>query len=135
MGSFPAAFVLPVRVEFDEVDLYGIVHHARYFVFMERARVAWFRALGVPAGSLAERGFGLVLVEDRTRYARPARFGDELEVAVAVAQVGAASLRLSNRITRGEDVVVESEIRLACIGADGRPRPFPATFRGGLVGS
>ncbi|MCK6528984.1 acyl-CoA thioesterase [Myxococcota bacterium] len=125
----PLTFRHSVRVEFDEVDLYGIVHHARYFIYMERARVAMLRSLGAPPGDVHGRGFGLVLVEDRTRYRTPARLSDVLDVHIEMGRLGAASMRLDYRITRGEDVVVESEIRLACVGPDGRPRTFPPEFR------
>ncbi len=128
----PRPFVFPVRVEFDECDLYGIVHHARYFIYMERARVQMFREMGMPPDSLHGHGFGLVLVEDHTRYRRPTRFGESLSVEVVLGKLGAASLSLQYQIFRGEDPVVESTIRLACVGPDGRPSLFPSLFQQAL---
>ena len=121
-------FVLPVRVEFDECDLYGVVHHARYFIYMERARIAWLRALRLPVADLHGAGFGLVLVEDHTRYRAPARFGEALDVSVWLEKLGAASLTFGYRITRGETEVVAASIRLACVDPTGRPRLFPPAF-------
>ena len=43
----------PVRVQFDEVDQYGIVHHTKYFIYFERARVELMGVLGMRADLMA----------------------------------------------------------------------------------
>jgi acyl-CoA thioester hydrolase len=114
-----ATSVVRVRVRFSETDLMGIVHHANYASYMEVARVEWLRRRGVQYADWAAHGVHLPVIELSVRYRAPARFDDELDVHVMLAEVGAASVRFGYRIVRASDgtLCTEGTTRLACLDA------------------
>jgi acyl-CoA thioester hydrolase len=122
----------PVKVQFDEVDQYGIVHHTRYFIFFERARVELMGLLGMRPD--LHDGLGLVVVAANARFRASARFLDDLTVEQGCSRAGASRIELSYRIVRGHDVIVTAELTLAFVGSDGKPCRAPANLRDGLSG-
>lgn len=122
----------PVKVQFDEVDQYGIVHHTRYFVYFERARVELMGALGMKPG--LSDGLGLVVARADARFRASARFLDDLVVEQGCARSGAARIELAYRILRGDVVVATALLTLAFVGKDGRPCRAPEHLREGLAG-
>ncbi len=118
----PGTFSWPVRVYYEDTDLGGVVYHANYLKFLERARTEWLRALGVEQTVLAaEHQVIFVVSSIALEYLRPAAFNDELVVTVELEQTGAAQVRLLQRITRGAEELVTARVRIACVDT--------ATFR------
>ena len=78
----PGAFVgaehhFRARVYFEDTDLSGIVYHANYLRWFERARSDLVRMLGIDQRAALEGGEGAYAVADlHIRYARPARLDD-----------------------------------------------------------
>jgi len=121
------AFRMQRAIEFADTDLGGIVHFARFFVFMETAEHRCLGSLGVDlAGDLA-RGVGWPRVAASCEYHRPARFGDVLDVDVRVARRGRTSLTWEIRFSRsGEPIATGRVTAVRCELAPGRPvRPIP----------
>ncbi|AMN47155.1 4-hydroxybenzoyl-CoA thioesterase [Steroidobacter denitrificans] len=123
-------FVWPVRVYYEDVDLGGIVYYANYMKFMERARTEWLRAAGIDQLPLKEQhGLIFAVVELQTRFRKPARFDDVLQVSCAVVATARASLTLKQEIHRegphGE-LLLDGDVRIACLDVQTlRPRPLP----------
>lgn len=122
-----------LRVRFCETDLMGIVHHASYFVYFEVGRVEWLRARGLSYATTAARGIHLPVIEAQARYARPARFDDELELRTTLAELRPASLRFEYVLTRGDERVAAGHTRLACVDERHRPCPIPDELRAVLL--
>ena len=121
----------PLRVQFDEVDQYGIVHHSKYFIYMERARVDLLATLQKRGGGMP-LDFTLIVVSAEIKYRSPARFLDEVVVEQGVHKMGASKLQLQYRIRRGDELLVEALLVLAFINADGRPVRAPEILREAL---
>jgi len=126
----PRPFVWPVRVYFHDTDAGGIVYHANYLRFFERARSEWLRSLGGPSHSeiAAARDEVFVVRDLRIEYLRPARLDDMLELELAVAGGRRASLTLRQWAHRqGDDeTLVDAQVRIAMIRrSDGRPVGLP----------
>ena len=121
-------FSWDVRVYYEDTDLGGVVYHANYLRFMERARTEWLRAAGFEQDVLRERhGVQFVVVDAELVFRRPARFNDTLKVSVEVREQGRASL-LFHQDVRGAagDVLCSGDVRVACIDANNfKPRPLP----------
>lgn len=97
-------FVLQVRVYVEDTDLGGVVYHARYLHFFERARTEWLRARGVGQNRLREEeGLIFVVTDMDIRFRRPARMDDELLVSAVVSEVGRARFRFEQDIKRQDD--------------------------------
>jgi acyl-CoA thioester hydrolase len=120
-------FRWPVRVYFEDTDVGGVVYHANYLRFMERARTEWLRALGFEQDELRTRfGLQFVVIAAHIEYRQAARFNAELEVSVMVTDVGRASLSFEQQIRHADSLVCEAEIRVACVDAiNFKPRSLP----------
>ncbi|WP_019012593.1 tol-pal system-associated acyl-CoA thioesterase [Elioraea tepidiphila] len=130
MGEQPAhRFAL--RVYFEDTDAGGVVYHASYLRFAERARTEWLRDLGLPHRQLIDES-GLIFVVKRLsiEYHRPARLDESLVVETRVAGIGGASVELRQEIGRGGEGIATLDVALACVRlATGRPERIPATLR------
>lgn len=126
--------LFPLRVYFEDTDAGGMVYHASYLRFAERARTEWLCSLGLPHRQLIEAA-GLIIVVKRLaiEYHRPARLEESLVVATRPRHVGAASVTLLQAIRRGEEAIATLEVTLACVAvATGRPMRLPALLRARL---
>lgn len=119
----------PLRVYFEDTDLSGIVYHANYLRFMERARSNMLRLAGVDQRAAWEAGGGAYAVADlRIRYRAPARLDDVLVVRSRLTELRAASVAIHQRVMRGEAILAEAEVVAALVSPNGRPRRQPAEW-------
>lgn len=120
-------FVWPVRVYWEDTDAGGVVYHAQYLAFMERARSEWLRSVGVHQDVL-KRDADLVFVVRalQTDFRAPARLDDQLSVSVALLECRGASFVLAQRIERNGVLLVEATVKIASLCASTfRPSPIP----------
>jgi YbgC/YbaW family acyl-CoA thioester hydrolase len=115
-------YLHPCVVEFEDVDAYGIAHHSRLITFLERARVHFFEDHDI---SVHDGDFQLVLVNLNVDFKKPAKMMDRLVISLEVDRLRGASLVWVYRLSRGEDVILEAELKMASVGADLRPCRFP----------
>lgn len=123
-------FSHPVRVYWEDTDAGGVVYHAQYLAFLERARSEWMRSLGRGQELLrAEHDLVFAVRAMRIDFHAPARLDDLLEVGVELAGCRRASLVLAQAVRRDGELLLEAEVRLAALGAaDFRPRPIPTAL-------
>lgn len=126
---------LPIRVYYEDTDFSGVVYHASYLRFMERGRTEFVRALGVSQGALhdetaraAGAGFAFVVRAMAIEFLRPARMDDLLTVETSAREVKGASLTNSQRVLRGDEVLVTAEVKVAFV-AGGRATRIPDALR------
>lgn len=109
-----------IRVYWEDTDAGGVVYHAGYLRFLERARTEWLRALGLSQTQLRER-YGVVFVVRgmTVGFEKPARLDDELDATVALVRRRSASLELAQTLTRTNDgtLLTRAQVRVACVGA------------------
>ena len=124
------AHYFPVRVYYEDTDLSGIVYHANYLKWFERARSDLLRLLGIDQRAAVEAGEGAYAVADLTiRYVASAKLDDEVVIASRPIELRAASCRLHQKALRGEDLLAEAQLRVGFVGPDGRPRRQPDAWR------
>ena len=126
--------VMQVRVFYEDTDFTGIVYHASYLRFMERGRTNYLRLIGADQRALFEEtekeapGFAFVVRSMNIEYLKPARMDDILTITTSAEEVKGASMILGQRVSRGEELLVEASVRCAFISA-GRARPIPKPLR------
>ena len=126
----PRTHRLPVRVYYEDTDAAGLVYHARYLHFMERARTETLREAGSDHPRLlAEEGLGFAVRRMAIDFVRPARLDDLLAVETVMTGSTGARLELCQRVLRGADLVAEAALTLVCIDRAGRARRIPAFLR------
>ena len=125
-------FSLPVRVYFQDTDAGGVVYHASYVNFLERARTEWLRECYGYSNTGLIREFGMVFVVRSLKldYLRPALLDDLLAVSAQLKDVGRSRVTLCQNVLRGEEVLVEAEVHLVCVTMDNfKPVSVPEILR------
>ncbi len=122
-----APFHHTLRVYWEDTDAGGVVFYANYLKFFERARTEWLRELGVGQQALLDAtGAMFVVTATQLRFLAPARLDDSLNVTVALQHRGSASMTLAQQAWRGDALLTEGQIRIACVDRSSfRPRRIP----------
>ncbi|WP_045728259.1 tol-pal system-associated acyl-CoA thioesterase [Xanthomonas sp. GPE 39] len=117
-------FSWPTRVYWEDTDAGGVVYHARYVAFLERARTEWLRALGYGQERLRlEHDLVFAVRAMQLDFLRPARLDDSLQVGVALSQCKRASLLFAQSIHRDGELLLHAQVKVAALGAGSfRPR-------------
>ena len=129
-GRFIAAVHhFPLRIYFEDTDLSGLVYHANYLRYMERARSDMLRLAQIDQRAAHEAGTGVYAVTDlQIRYRRPARLDDDLMVVSRVAQVSAATCTIHQSVMRGDEQLTDASICVAWLTPQGRPQRQPKAW-------
>jgi acyl-CoA thioester hydrolase len=125
-------FELPIRVYIEDTDAGGIVFHAKYLHYMERARTEWVRSCGVGLRAGLADNISYVVQRLTIHYAVPAKLDDELLVTAEPMAFGRVWMDFRQRVMRAEDrkLLSDSDVRVACIALDsGRPRRLPTNMQ------
>ena len=119
----------PLRVYFEDTDLSGVVYHANYLRYMERARSDMLRGAGIDQRAAHEAGTGTYAIANLAiRYRAPARLDDDLLVVSRVMDTKAASCVIHQRVMRGGVLLADAEIVAAFLSPEGRPRRQPSAW-------
>ncbi len=121
---------LPVRVYYEDTDAGGIVYHASFIRFAERARSEWLREHGIRnVDLLPKHGFHFVVRHISIDYLTPARLDELLEVESTVVDLGNASFTMQQNITRDGAPVATMKVVLVCINEAGKAIRVPELLR------
>ena len=117
------------RIYYEDTDAGGIVYHANFLRFFERARTDMpiLCGIDIAAGQYGGEG-AYVVASAELKYVRPARLGETLTIVSRLEQVRQAACVIQQRVMRDGQVLVEGLITVAFVGAAGRPRRQPATW-------
>lgn len=114
---------------YSETDGQRRVHHANYLNYFERGRVEMLRSMGISYKQLEQDGLVLVVTEMNVRYQAAAEFDDVLELTTKLMEIRKVRIRHRYQLHRGEDLIVEADSVIACLGQDGSPRRLPELLR------
>jgi len=135
MSQLP--FKHPVRIYWEDTDAGGVVYHASYVCFLERARSEWLRDAGITQEALrADWDLVFAVRAMRLDFLKPARLDDLLDVSIERVELRPASMVFAQQLRRAGDgaLLVSAEVRCACLRAsDFRPRPMPAELAARLA--
>lgn len=111
-------FSYPMRIYYEDTDGTGVVYHAKYLNYFERARSEWLRMMGFSQQALRE-SLGIAFTVNRldVRYLRPARLDDLLIVTVRLVERRRVSMSLEQALRRkGETTdLCRASVSVACI--------------------
>lgn len=131
----PEAHRLTLRVYYEDTDLAGIVYHANYLKFIERARSEWVRTLGIDQSAMkAETGAVFAVARIEADFLSPARYDDLLEVRTLPVAASGARAVLVQEVWRDQTRLFAARVTLAVIGASGRPARMPQALRAAVGG-
>lgn len=127
--------VMPVRVYYEDTDASGIVYHANYLRFIERARTDVLRCAGLDHRRMmdAEDSTAFAVRQMDIRFHAPARLDDALEVRTRFTELRGARIRAAQSVWRGETLLFEAQVEVAVLDGAGRARRIPAFVRDALA--
>lgn len=123
-------FIWAIRVYYEDTDVSGVVYHANYLRWFERARTEWLRSKGLGQEVLMQQhGIAFTIAGMEIDWLRPARLDDELEVVTVVLESRRASLIFEQTLRRRgteQPLMCRARVRAACVDAKSfKPRPMP----------
>ncbi|MDX2485227.1 MAG: tol-pal system-associated acyl-CoA thioesterase [Pseudodonghicola sp.] len=124
----------PVRVFYEDTDMGGIVYHANYLRYIERARSDWVRQLGNDQNAMRDAGIVWVVRRIEADYIATAKFEDELMVETTLREISGARLTMDQIVRRGETAIFTAAVTAVCMNAAGRPVRLPAEIRALMQG-
>ena len=124
-------YSIPIRVYIEDTDAGGIVYYANYLKFMERARTEWLRSCGIELDTWQSQYRILFVVRSvNIEYRAPATFNDQLTVHANLMTLKSASLVCEQPIRRGDMLLCNAQVQLACVNADTlNPCAIPTLIR------
>lgn len=125
------AYSFPVRVYYENTDAGGVVYHAEYLKFLERARTEWLRHLGFDHQGLARTHRAQLIVTSlAVDFAKPARLDDTLAIGVQLESLGKARCVFAQEIRREDEVLARAKVTVACVSGDSmKPTEIPEPLR------
>ncbi len=121
---------LPIRVYYEDTDASGIVYHASYLRFAERGRTEMLRAAGFEhAAILHETGTAFTVISMEINFKQPAKLDELLSVQTRMSSIGGASMEMVQEIKRGDTLLVEMKVKIACIDKRGKAARLPEAVR------
>lgn len=119
-------FSMNVRIYFEDTDTGGVVYHANYVRFFERARTEYLRKIGLEQrGMIASGQFVFVVSGMTLRFKRPAVLDDLLIIKTRIKKLGRASVIFEQSAWRSGELLCEAEVRVGSVSMQGRPTPLP----------
>lgn len=124
-------FVHPVRIYYQDTDAGGVVYHASYLNFMERARYEWLRELGFTVDTMIQSYKMIFLIRSLSiEYFKPAVLDDLLDITVKVMEVGRSRITLQQQILREQGTLASAIVHAVCVGAETlKPVSIPGPLR------
>jgi len=124
-------FDFPLRVYFEDTDAGGVVYHAQYVKFLERARTEWLRYLGFTNSDLERKHKMLFIVSEiAVEFLKPARLDDSVNISVSIEALGRVRVTFHQEIRRGDDTLAKARVVVASVSADAfKPMEIPPELR------
>ncbi len=118
-----------IRIYYEDTDAGGVVYHANFLRFFERARTDMLAIVGFDVAEALNDGTGgYVVAAADLKYVRPAHLGDVLTIVSRVEEVRQAACVIQQRVMRDDQLVADGRLTVAFVGSDGRPRRQPAAW-------
>ncbi|CDH29900.1 Acyl-CoA thioester hydrolase ybgC [Xenorhabdus bovienii str. Jollieti] len=111
-------FRWPIRVYYEDTDASGVVYHAQYLAFYERARTEMLREKGFHQKYMLDEQIGFVVSRMTVDYRKPARLDDLLVVESEITNIRGASLTFTQRIVDCNGIAISSaESLVVCVNS------------------
>ncbi|OBX06033.1 hypothetical protein QV06_00325 [Gallibacterium genomosp. 3] len=108
--------IFPIRIYYEDTDAGGVVYHARYLHFFERARIEFLREKGASQNELIQQqDIAFVVKQMEIDFHYPARLDDLLSVETTLVEVKNASLVFTQKLTKGDRLYCSAKVSVACV--------------------
>ena len=121
-------FQLEIQVPYDDVDMYGVLYHSKYLVYMERARNKFLESSGYHLAELARQDIRFTINNIQIKYLKPALFYEQLTIGVAIKRFTRTSIIFEQHVYKSRQVICIAEVQVVCINHQLRPKALPQAF-------
>lgn len=123
-------FRWPVRVYYEDTDAGGVVYHARYLAFFERARTEMLRNKGINQQNMLTENLGFVVRSMTIDFVKGARLDDLLEVETQIVEMKRASLIFNQRLVDSQgNLLCGATALIACVDISKmKPKALPKSI-------
>jgi acyl-CoA thioester hydrolase len=127
-----SAHTFALRVYYEDTDVGGIVYHANYLKYFERARTEWLRDMGINQAFFLQQKLGFVVRKVEMDNLASAKLDDLLEVKSTILTLKRASLVFQQQISnQAQQLLCKAQVRIACIDfSQNKPCAIPASILG-----
>lgn len=128
---------MKLRIYYEDTDAGGVVYHARYIHYFERARTEFLRERGLSVGELHEAGSIFPVVRLEVDFRAPAVLDDLVRIETEVLEVGKTSFTLGQQVVRDLDgkLLVDGRVTLVCVGPGMKAKRLPPDLVRVLAGA
>jgi acyl-CoA thioester hydrolase len=120
---------LKIKIYYEDTDAGGVVYYANYLRYLERARTEFLLEKGINVAEYHNKGYLFAVVHVDINYKRPAKLGEIIEVTTEVVEMTNATITLKHEILRVDTLLIEANVKVACITKDGKPQRLPDSFK------
>lgn len=114
------------RVYTEDVDYMGIVYHANYLCFFERARTEMLRQNNLVLSDLLKKDTLFAIYDLHIKYKAPARLDDLLTINTQVQRLGVCSFLFEQSMHKQQEkIICEAKIQVVCVDSNLKPKRFP----------
>lgn len=123
--------IFPIRIYYEDTDAGGVVYHANYLNFAERARTEFLRELGFENSTVREKYNVIFVVRHlEAHYFKPARLDDFVDVQTRIMELKRSSFVMNQRIVYDEEIIFDMMVALVCVDSDSvQPVRLPEEIR------
>ena len=118
--------IMPIRIYYEDTDAGGVVYHARYVAFCERARSDCLRLLGIHQSGFDNINF--VVRRMVCDFLKPARLDDLLEVNTRFVEMAGARVEIGQEVMLNGNTVFKADVTVALVDARGRLKRLPESM-------
>ncbi len=117
--------VIKIKIYYEDTDAGGVVYHANYLKYLERARTEFLNNLGINIAEYHRKGILFVVSHIDISYKRPASLGDVIDVYSEIYELRGASMTIKNTIKKSEHLLCEALVNIACVNSQLKPMRLP----------
>ena len=113
------------RVYSEDTDFMGIVYHANYLKFFERARSEFMRKKGITIPALVAANTQLAIHDIQIKFLHPAKLDDLLTIETKVIMQKACSLIFQQIMTHQKRLISQATVHVVCLDENLKPKRLP----------
>ncbi len=99
-------FTTQIRVRYADTDQMGFVYYGNYARYFEIGRVEALRSLGISYKALEEKGIMMPVLENYSKYIKPALYDNLLSIRVMIKEIPGTRIRFDYEITNEEGILI-----------------------------
>lgn len=112
-------FFWDTRVYYEDTDAGGLVYHANYLKYCERARTEWLRALGIEQTDLLKESTAFVVRKAEVDFIAAAKFDQQLRICCKILELKRATILFEQTITNNNNtLLVKAVVSIACVNLE-----------------